>query len=69
MGTTPAVVALFFPLLNLGPLLCASSLTMGRSIKRPRATQGVSPLWRTPWKELLSVDSRPRWISAVASGK
>ena len=63
--TTPAIVALVFWLLNLGPLLCAWSWTMGRSKKRPRTTQGVSPTWKTPWRESLSVDSGPRWISAL----
>ena len=41
----------------------------GEVKKRPRTTQGVSPTWRTPWRESLSVDSKPRWTSAVAPGK
>ena len=45
------------------------STAMRQSTKRPRTTQGVSPTWRTPWRESLSADSKLRWTSAVASGR
>ena len=68
-GTSPVIAALVFWWLNLAPLPCAWALTMERSIKRSKTTQGETPTRRTPWRESLKADSKLRWTSAVASSR
>ena len=62
-----AVLASWSP--NQDQLPCDWLLTMVRSRRKPKTTQGVFPTWRTPWSVLLNAGTKPKKTNAVVSGK
>ena len=44
-------------------------LTMVRSTRKPRSTQGVSLTWKIPWSVLPNAGTRPKWTNTVVSGR
>ena len=56
-------------LLNQGRLPYYWLLTMVRSTRKPRTTQGVFLTWKIPWSVLSNAGTRPKWTSALVSGR
>ena len=56
-------------LLNQGKLPYDWLLTMVRSTRKPRTTQGVFLTWKIPWSVLPNAGTRPKSTNAVVSGR
>ena len=56
-------------LLNLDRLPCDWLLTMVKSTRKPKTTQGVFPTWKAPWSVLPNAGTKPKWTNAVVSGR
>ena len=68
-GTTPITAVPVSWLLNQGALPYDGLLTMVRSTRKPRTTQGVFPTWTIPWSVLANAGTRPKWTNALVSGR
>ena len=68
-GTTPITAVPVSWLLNQGPLPYDWLLTMVRSTRKPRTTQGVFLTWKIPWSVLPNAGIRPKWTNALVSGR
>ena len=54
---------------NQGRLPYDWLLTMVRSTRKPRTTQGVFLTWKIPWSVLPNAGTRPKWTNALVSGR
>ena len=68
-GTTPITAVPVFWLLNQGRLPYDWLLTMVRSIRKAKTTQGAFPTWKKPWSVLPNAGTRPKRTNAVVSGR
>ena len=68
-GTTPITAVPVSWLLNQGQLPYDWSLTMVRSTRKPRTTQGVFLTWKIPWRVFPNAGTRPKLTNAVVSGR
>ena len=67
--TTPITAVPVSWLLNQGRLLYDWLLTMMRSTRKPRTTQGVFLAWKIPWSVWPNAGTRQKWTNAVVSGR
>ena len=68
-GTTPTTAVLASWSLNQDQLPCDWLLTIVRSTRKPKTTQGVFPISKTPWSVLPNAGTKPKWTNAVVSGR
>ena len=68
-GTNPITAVPVSWSLNKDQLPYDWLLTMVRSTRKPRTTQGVFLTWKIPWSVLPNAGTRPKWTNAVVSGR
>ena len=68
-GTTPITAVPVSWLPNQGRLPYDWLLTMVRSTRNPRTTQGLFLTWKIPWSVLPNGGTRPKWTNALVSGR
>ena len=64
-GTSPTTAVPGSWLLTKDRLPCDWLLTMVRSTRKPKTTQGVFQTWKTPWSVLPNACTKPKWTNAV----
>ena len=68
-GTTPTTAVPASWLLNQDRLPCDWLLTVVRSTRNPKTSQGVFPTWKTPCSVLLNAGTKRKWTNALFSGR